>query len=122
MNLFDKWSAGLSYANFLGKYASPSDNARWQFKLNQTVLTPEQHRLLKGFKRKMPVLCLAAGERRPWESRPRAMADEPSCRFYPRRRAAATGDRPRRRIPLLAIRAFLTPRGSLASPGVVRGW
>ena len=59
LNLFDKWSAGISYQNFLGKYASPSDNARWQFTLNQTVLTPEQHRLLKSFKRRMPILCLA---------------------------------------------------------------
>jgi hypothetical protein len=59
MNLFEKWQSGLSYANFLGKYASPSDNARWQYTLNQTVLTPEQHRLLKSFKRRMPVLCLA---------------------------------------------------------------
>jgi len=59
LNLFDKWSAGISYQNFLGKYASPSDNARWQFTLNQTVLTPEHHRLLKSFKRRMPILCLA---------------------------------------------------------------
>jgi thiol-disulfide isomerase/thioredoxin len=59
MNLFEKWSAGLSYANFLGKYASPSDNARWLYALNQTVLTPEQHKLLSSFKRRMPVLCLA---------------------------------------------------------------
>jgi hypothetical protein len=59
MNLFDKWSAGLSYANFLSKYAGTSDNARWQFSLNQTVLNPDQQRLLKGFKRRMPVLCLA---------------------------------------------------------------
>ena len=59
MNLFDKWSSGLSYANFLGKYAAPSDTARWQYALNQTVVTPEQHRLLAGFKRRMPVLCLA---------------------------------------------------------------
>lgn len=59
MNLFEKWSQGLSYANFLGKYGSPSDQARWQYNLNQIVLTPEQHRLLKSFRRRMPVLCLA---------------------------------------------------------------
>src|SRR5260221_1462665 len=59
MNLYDCWSKGLSFGNFLGKYAATSDLARWQFNYNQTVLTLEQHKLLAGFTRKMPVMCLA---------------------------------------------------------------
>jgi len=59
MNLHDKLSAGLSYSEFLARHGSDSDRARWQRVHDQVALTAEQQTLLKSFRRRMPVLCLA---------------------------------------------------------------
>jgi thiol-disulfide isomerase/thioredoxin len=59
MNLFSEWSKGLSYSDFLAKYGKPNDLTRWQKTYDQTNLSPAQKELLAGFKRQMPVLCLA---------------------------------------------------------------
>lgn len=59
MNLFEKWSQGLWYADFLNKHGSPQDRSRWQAARDRIVLKPEQRELLATFRRKMPVLCLA---------------------------------------------------------------
>jgi Thioredoxin len=49
----------LSYTAFLDRYASPPQRARWDAMNKRFVLTTDQKRLLGGFARKMPVLCLA---------------------------------------------------------------
>jgi len=59
MNLFEKYQAGLGYADFLGRHGSPSDRDRWARVRDQVVLTDGQRRLLASFRRAMPVLCLA---------------------------------------------------------------
>jgi hypothetical protein len=59
MNLFDRYSAGLTYDDFLARYASASQKERWRHVREQVVLTPAQHELLASFTRTMPVLCLA---------------------------------------------------------------
>lgn len=59
MNLFDRYAAGLTYDDFLARYASASQNERWRQVREQVVLTPQQHELLASFTRTMPVLCLA---------------------------------------------------------------
>ena len=59
MNLFDKFSAGLSYAEFLKRYGTAGHQARWKQTFDQTQLTPARREVLSSFTRKMPVLCLA---------------------------------------------------------------
>src|SRR3954470_19101810 len=59
MNLFDKYSRGLTYSDFLKRYANPGQLERWQKMHAQVALTQAQRDLLSGFTRKMPVLCLA---------------------------------------------------------------
>lgn len=59
MNLFDKYAAGQPYDKFLAQYGSAGDQARWQRVFDQVALTAEQTALLKTFRRRMPVLCLA---------------------------------------------------------------
>ena len=59
MNLFDRWSQGLSYDQFLAKYGSAADQTRWKRVHDQIALKPEQRELLTSFRRRMPVLCLA---------------------------------------------------------------
>jgi hypothetical protein len=59
MNLFNEWSKGLSYADFLAKYGKPTDLTRWQKNYDQLALNQVQKELLSSFKRQMPVLCLA---------------------------------------------------------------
>jgi hypothetical protein len=48
----------LPYASFLDRYASPAHRARWDAMHERFSLTVEQRDLLKGFSRRMPVLCL----------------------------------------------------------------
>jgi hypothetical protein len=59
MNLFEKYHAGLPYADFLARYANEGQKVRWRQVHEQIALTPAQHELLASFRRKMPVLCLA---------------------------------------------------------------
>src|SRR5579859_1494696 len=59
MNLFEKWSAGLPYAEFLAMHGTAVHQSRWKQTLDRTTLTPAQRQLLATFKRRMPVLCLA---------------------------------------------------------------
>lgn len=59
MNLFPKYSEGLTYENFLAHYANDAQKQRWQQVHGQVALTPAQRDLLGTFKRRMPVLCLA---------------------------------------------------------------
>jgi len=59
MTLFDRWSAALSYREFLAKYGSAIHQARWQQVFAATTLTAGQRELLASFKREIKVLCLA---------------------------------------------------------------
>lgn len=59
MNLYSKFAQGLSYADFLKRYASDAQKIRWQQVHQQVTLTPAQSELLGTFQRKMPVICLA---------------------------------------------------------------
>jgi hypothetical protein len=49
----------LPYQSFLDRYASPPQRARWDAMHERFSLTPGQRTMLKGFTRRMPVLCLA---------------------------------------------------------------
>src|SRR4051812_8021792 len=57
------WSAlfeeSLPYAAFLDRYATPEQRARWDATHDRIILTADQAALLGGFRRRMPVLCLA---------------------------------------------------------------
>ena len=57
------WSSifadALPYQSFLDKYASSTQRVRWDAMHGRFSLTPEQHAVLDGFVRQMPVLCLA---------------------------------------------------------------
>jgi hypothetical protein len=59
MNLFDKYSQGLSYTEFLARYASEEHRQRWQQIYDLVNLARSQRDLLRSFTRKMHVLCLA---------------------------------------------------------------
>lgn len=58
MNLFDKFSSALSYADFLARYANDNQKQRWSGVHSQIRLTDAQRRLLGSFQRTMNVLCL----------------------------------------------------------------
>jgi hypothetical protein len=58
MNLFEKFHEGLSYADFLSRYATDAQKERWQAVHSQVVLTPAQVQLLGSFRRAMNVMCL----------------------------------------------------------------
>jgi hypothetical protein len=59
MNLFEKFQQGLSYADFLTRYATDVQKQRWQQAHDRVRLTPEQRALLGSFRRETNVLCLA---------------------------------------------------------------
>lgn len=59
MSLFEKYSQGLAYADFLARYADEGQQRRWRQVHEQVVLTPLQRDLLGTFTRRMNVLCLA---------------------------------------------------------------
>jgi thiol-disulfide isomerase/thioredoxin len=59
MNLFSKFAEGLTYADFLGRYANPVQKDRWKQVHEAVVLGGEQRKLLASFQRQMKVLCLA---------------------------------------------------------------
>jgi ferredoxin len=49
----------LPYKQFLDTYASAEDQKRWTDFAATVELSPDQKALLAGFRRRMPVLCLA---------------------------------------------------------------
>src|SRR5262245_37669786 len=59
MNLFDRFTQGLPYADFLARYGSDAHKQRWKAVHEQVKLTPAQRELLGSFRRPMNVLCLA---------------------------------------------------------------
>jgi thiol-disulfide isomerase/thioredoxin len=59
MNLFNSFSAGLPLADFLAKYGSDGDRAKWKRAAEQTRLTDIQKQLLAKFTRRTNVLVLA---------------------------------------------------------------
>src|SRR4051794_29753856 len=58
MNLHEKFRLGLSYADFLQKYANEGQKLRWLQTFEQLTLTDAQRTLLGSFRRRMDVLCL----------------------------------------------------------------
>jgi thiol-disulfide isomerase/thioredoxin len=59
MNLFDKYTQGLPYDDFLAHYANDGQKERWRKVHAAVTLTTAQKELLASFTREMPVLCLA---------------------------------------------------------------
>lgn len=59
MNLYDKFAAGLPLSEFLAKYGTESDRARWQRAAGETRITDEQKQLLGRFTRRANVLVLS---------------------------------------------------------------
>src|SRR5262245_58503530 len=59
MSLFDKFHAGLSYTDFLARYANAVQAQRWRQVFDEVKLTDAQRQLLSSFTRSMNVLCLA---------------------------------------------------------------
>lgn len=59
MNLFDKFQLGLTYADFVQRYATDVQKQRWRQVHEQVALTSAQRGLLGSFGREMNVLCLA---------------------------------------------------------------
>ena len=59
MNLFDKFTAGLPLPEFLAKYGSDTDRAKWARAAEQTQITAPQKELLAKFTRRTNVLVLA---------------------------------------------------------------
>jgi thiol-disulfide isomerase/thioredoxin len=59
MNFGDRYSAGLTYDQFLARYASPSDKLRWDDFHRHVALTDAQQALLGNFTREMQVLVMA---------------------------------------------------------------
>src|SRR5215470_5462164 len=59
MNLFDKFQAGLPYADFIARHANDAQKQLWRQAHAQVALTAAQRELLGSFRRAMNVLCLA---------------------------------------------------------------
>jgi thiol-disulfide isomerase/thioredoxin len=59
MNLFDRFSAGLSYTDFLARHANEGQLKRWHAMHRQAGITASQRELLTSFGRVMNVMCLA---------------------------------------------------------------
>src|SRR5215212_3178526 len=59
MNLFERHAQGLDYDAFIGRYATDVQKERWRTVHGQVFLSEAQRTLLRSFKRRMPVLCLA---------------------------------------------------------------
>jgi thiol-disulfide isomerase/thioredoxin len=59
MDFLSKWPAGLSYPEFLKRYASPDQLRRWDAVYNEVSLSDAQTTLLKGFQREMRVIVVA---------------------------------------------------------------
>jgi thiol-disulfide isomerase/thioredoxin len=59
MDFLSKWPAGLSYTDFLNRYASVDQRSRWDSFYSQVVLTESQKALLSSFQRDMMVVVVA---------------------------------------------------------------
>ena len=59
MNLFDNFAAGLPLKDFLAKYGTDADRARWARALQQTTISDTQKALLQKFTRRTNVVVLA---------------------------------------------------------------
>jgi len=59
MDWQSRFGTGLDYHDFLTKYGTAQHRERWQAVYDRVVLTPMQAALLRGFVRRMKVLCLA---------------------------------------------------------------
>ena len=59
MNLFDSFAAGLPLVDFLAKYGTDADRAKWQRAAGETRLTDAQKQSLGKFTRRTNVLVLA---------------------------------------------------------------
>lgn len=57
--LFEKFAAGLPYAEFLARHGSPAHRTRWQQLYDLVALTDAQRELLRAFTRTTNVLVLA---------------------------------------------------------------
>lgn len=53
------FETGLGYKSYLEKYANPQQLAKWGAMHDRIVLSDVQRALIKTFRRKMPVLCMA---------------------------------------------------------------
>ncbi len=59
MNLFEAFALGLSYRDFLDRYADDPQKERWRKVHDLVHLSASQRDLLRSFTRRMNVLCLA---------------------------------------------------------------
>lgn len=59
MDFADRFSAGITYADFLQTYGTDEHRRKWQAMYERIALTPAQRELLGGFRRQMKVICLA---------------------------------------------------------------
>lgn len=59
MNLFEKYSLGLKYHDFLHRHGTDVHRDKWRKVHEQIKLSAEQASLLQSFTRAMPALCLA---------------------------------------------------------------
>jgi hypothetical protein len=53
------FASALPYASFLDRYATAAQRSRWDAMRARVGLSDEQRKLLAGFSRRIPVLCLA---------------------------------------------------------------
>ena len=59
MNLFDRFSKALPLNDFVARYGTPPQQARWKQAFEAIAITDAQRNLLSSFKREMNVLVLA---------------------------------------------------------------
>jgi hypothetical protein len=59
MNLYERYQAGLSYVDFIARYANDAQKERWHLGHAQVELAANQKKLLGSFTRQMPVLVVA---------------------------------------------------------------
>jgi hypothetical protein len=59
MDWSNVFAEALPYTSFLDRYATAAQRGRWDAMHARIALTSEQEALLRGFTRRMPVLCLA---------------------------------------------------------------
>jgi len=53
------YAQALPYQDFLDRYATPAQRGRWEAVYDRVALTPAQQEVLRGFVRRMHLLCLA---------------------------------------------------------------
>jgi thiol-disulfide isomerase/thioredoxin len=59
MDLLAKFQSGLTYTDFLNRYAKPDQRQRWDDFHAHVKLKPDQKALLASFTRRMPVIVIA---------------------------------------------------------------